>query len=215
MGRRDNGRLSSARRTSMAWMRAAAVAALALLAAACSGTPRPLYVPLGTASYGFAERPLGDVTYEVVYRAPIYSTFAYGRASRDRIAQEQLALAHDMALLRAADLALGRGMPAFREVRRDNDVRADVEDDPFYDSAFNRPYYDGRFYQPAPYVSPQRRTVVDVSVRLEVRLEPRAEPGTYDAADVKRKLLAAYPTALPSANGAARSSGGPIGTFGP
>lgn len=186
-----------------------AVAALALLAA-CSSAPRPLYVPLVGSHYGYAERPTSDASYEIIYRAPIYSTFAYGRASRDRIAEQQTALAHDMALLRAADLAMARNMPAFRELRRDNDVRADVEDDPFYDSAFNRPYYDGRFYQPAPYVSPQRRTLMDVSVRIEVRLEPVVQPGTYDAADVKRRLLAAYPTAMPAASA---SSGGLIGKF--
>lgn len=195
-------------------IRLCVIAALALLAAGCAGTPRPLYVPLGTASYGYAERPTGDVTYEVIYRAPVYSTFAYGRASRDRIAEQQSAIAHDMALLRAADLALGRGMPAFRELRRDNDVRADVEDDPFYDSAFNRPYYDGRFYHPAPYISPQRRTLVDVSVRIEIRLEPSVQGGAYDAADVKRRLLAAYPTAVPGGTvGAAPRTGGLIGNF--
>lgn len=189
--------MTPARKRMVPLVRIAAVAALALLAAACSTVSRPLYVPLGTASYGYTERPTGDVSYEVVYRAPLYSTFAYGRASRDRISEEQLAMAHDMALLRAADLALGRGMPAFRELRRDNDVHADVEDDPFYDSAFNRPFYDGRFYQPAPYVSPQRRTLIETSVKIEVRLEPRIENGAYDANEVRRKILAAYPNVLP------------------
>jgi hypothetical protein len=198
------------RHASLRTIRACAVAALALLAAACSSAPQPLYVPLVQSMYGYAERPTGDVTYEVIYRAPIYSTFAYGRVSRDRIAEQQVALAHDMALLRAADLALSRNMPAFREVHRDNDVRTDVENDPFYDNAFARPYYDGRFYTPAPYVSPQRRTLIDVSVRLQIRLEPKVEPGAYDAAEVKRKVLAAYPNVLPQN---ANTSGGLIGNF--
>ena len=191
-------------------IRACAVAALALLAAACTSAPRPLYVPLVGSTHGYAERPTGSASYEIIYRAPIYSTYAYGRASRDRIAQEQTAIAHDMALLRAADLAMARNMPAFRETRRDNDVRADVEDDPFYDSAFNRPFYDGRFYQPAPYISPQRRTLMDVSVRIEVVLEPTVQAGAYDAVEVKRRLLAAYPTALPAASA---TPGGLIGNF--
>jgi hypothetical protein len=194
-------------RTSLSALRFLAVAALALLVTACTTVPRPLYVPLATSRYGYAEQPTGDLSYEVTYRAPLFSTYAYGQTSRDRITQQQLALAYDMALLRASDLALARGMAAFRETRRDNDVRVDVESDPFYQNNY-RPCYDTRFCTPSPYISPDRRTVVDVAVRLQVQLEPRAVSGTYDAADSKRKLLAAYPHAL-SAGSAAPPSGGP------
>lgn len=194
-------------------VRLLAVAALALLVAGCAAAPRPLYVPLATSRYGYAEQPTGDLSYEITYRAPLFSTYAYGQASRDRITEQQLSLAYDMALLRASDLALARGMAAFREVRRDNDVRVDVESDPFYQSGFNRPCYDYRLCPPTPYISQDRRTVVDVAVRLQVQLEPRAVSGTFDAADSKRKLLAAYPNAIPSGNNVAPSTGGPIGTF--
>ncbi len=213
-------------RTSLPTIRFLAFAALTLLVGACTAVPRPLYVPLATSRYGYAEQPTGDLSYEVTYRAPLFSTYAYGQTTRDRITQQQLALAYDMALLRASDLALARGMAAFREVRRDNDVRVDVESDPFYQNGFNRPCYDYRYCPPSPYMSPDRRTVVDVAVRLQVQLEPRAVSGTYDAADSKRKLLTAYPNAMaPNRNsalsggpvatpiGGVQPSNGPIGTF--
>ena len=175
----------------------AALALLALSLAACAGR-QPLYVPMDTGTYGYSEKPTGDVSYEITYRAPLFSTFAYGQATRDRVAQEQVELAHDMALLRACDLALARGMPAFRELRRDNDVRVDVQDDPLDSYWTNRPYYDPHTVTPAPYVSRDRRTLIRASVRIEVRLEPRVAAGAFDAADARRKLLAAHPDALPS-----------------
>lgn len=185
---------------------------LAFAAGACSTVPRPLYVPYGPVNYGYSDRATGDVTYEVNYRAPRFATYVYGKPARDRIADQQLAIAHDMALLRAADLALSRGMPAFRELNRSNDVRVDVESDPFYESGFARPCYDPRFCAPQPYISPDRRTVVNVGVKIDIRLEPRVVSGAYDAADAKRRLLAAYPDALPRA-GVTPLPGGPVGSF--
>jgi hypothetical protein len=185
---------------------------LAFAAGACSSTPRPLYVPFGPSNYGYTEKATGDVSYEISYRAPHFITYAYGRATRDRITEQQLSIAHDMALLRAADLALSRGLPAFRETRRDNDVKVDVESDPFYESGLARPCFDTRFCTPSPYLSPDRRTVVDAGVRIEVRLEPRIENGAYNAADARQRLLAAYPNALPK-EGPAAVPGGPIGSF--
>ena len=57
--------------------------------------------------------------------------------------------------------------------------------------------------------------MVDVAVRLQVQLEPRAVPGTYDAADSKRKLLAAYPNAVVAGSAPvnAGSVAAPLGTF--
>ena len=197
-------------------IRLSALVAMTLFVAGCSTAPRPLHVPLAMSRYGYAEQPTGDISYEITYRAPLFSTYAYGQTSRDRITQQQLALAYDMALLRASDVALARGMAAFRELRRDNDVRVDVESDPFYQNGFSRPCYDYRFCSPTPYMSPDRRTVVDVAVRLQVQLEPRAVSGTYDAADAKRKLLAAYPNAVIAGSNAPANAGSvaaPIGTF--
>jgi hypothetical protein len=188
------------------------VLALALAAAACAGE-RPLYVPYGSNStYGFADRPLGGDTYEVSYRPPEYRTYAYGRATRERVVNDQLALAHDMALLRSAEIARMRGFPAFRELNRDNDVRVDVEDDPFYDPWGYRPYPCrgcGPGYYTAPYMTQDRQTNVNATVRLQVRLEPRLSAGAYNAAEVRDKVLAAYPNALPKTEVA----GGPIGSF--
>jgi hypothetical protein len=189
------------------------VLALALAAAACAGE-RPLYVPYGGSTYGYADRPLGDELYEVSYRPPEFRTYAYGRATRERVVNEQLALAHDMALLRAADIALMRGFPAFREVNRDNDVRVDVENDPFYEPWGYRPYPCrgcGPGYYTAPYMSQDRQTNVNATVRLQVHLEPRIVSGTYNATEVRDKVLAAYPNALPKTE----VPGGPIGSFNP
>jgi len=190
-----------------------AVLALALLAAACA--ERPLYVPYGVnTTYGFADRSLGNDTYEVSYRPPDYRTYAYGRSTRDRVVNDQLALAHDMALLRAAEIAKMRGFPAFRELNRDNDARVDVETDPFYDPWGYRPYPCrgcGPGYYTAPYMSQDRQTTVNATVRLQVRLEPRVVSGTYSVDEVRSKVLAAYPNALPKEQTSV--PGGPIGNF--
>jgi hypothetical protein len=192
-----------------------AVLALALAAAACA--ERPLYVPYGAnTTYGYADRALGDDTYEVSYRPPDYRTYAYGRATRDRVVNDQLSLAHDMALLRAAEIARMRGFPAFRELNRDNDSRVDVETDPFYDPWGYRPYPCrgcGPGYYTAPYMSQDRQTTVNATVRLQVRLEPRIVSGTYNVDEVQNKILAAYPNALPKSE--TTLPGGPIGSFSP
>lgn len=177
--------------------RFAALAFLAVVVGACSTVPEPLYVPASDGSYGYFEQQTGDISYKVTYRAPVYSTFSYGVATRERLANERAALAYDMALLRAADLTLSRGLPAFREIHRNNDVRVDVREDPFDDYWYNRPCFDFRFCAPPPYVSRDRRTLIRATVTLDIRLEPRLEPGTYAAADAKQKLLAAHPDALP------------------
>lgn len=186
-----NARLRICARTGVA-------ALLALGLAACSFTPPPLYEPLGAlGNYGYAERQTGDNAFQIVYRAPVFSSFSYGPATRQRLANERTALAYDMALLRAADVALAHGMSAFRETHRNNDVQVDVRDDPFNDYWFNRRCFDWRFCAPPPYVSRDRRTLVRVAVTLDVQLEQSLQVGAYDAHATRNRILAARPNALP------------------
>jgi hypothetical protein len=178
-------------------VRTGVAALLALGLAACSFTPPPLYAPLGAlGNHGYAERQIGDNTFQILYRAPVFSTFSYGPATRQRLASQRTALAYDMALLRASDLALAHGMPAFRETHRNNDVRVDVQDDPFNDYWFNRPCFDFRC-SPPPYVSRDRRTLVRAEVTLDVQFEQSLQAGAFDARATRNRILAARPNALP------------------
>lgn len=178
--------------------RTGVAALLALGLAACSFTQPPLYAPLGAlGNYGYAERQTGDNAFQIVYRAPVFSTFSFGPATRERLASERTALAYDMALLRASDIALARGMPAFREIHRNNDVRVDVQDDPFNDYWFNRPCFDWRFCSPPPFASRDRRTLVRSTVTLDVQLEQSLQAGAFDARATRTRILAARPNALP------------------
>lgn len=185
-----------ARRRTCARIGVAAIVALTL--AACSFTQPALYEPLGAlGNYGYAERQTGDNAFQIVYRAPVFSTFSYGTATRQRLANQRTALAYNMALLRASDLALAHGMPAFREIHRSNDVHVDVHDDPFDDYWFNRRCFDWRFCAPPPYVSRDRRTLIRVAVTLDVQLEQSLQAGAYDARAMRNQILAAHPDALP------------------
>lgn len=181
----------------------------ALLLAACASAPPPLYVPFGQYDgYGYSEEQLSETRYRVHYEAPSRTSFDAGRAGRERAAEERIAVAYDMALLRAAELALARGFPAFRIGERQNDVAVEVEPDyPYFGPPFSPFWYPGRFhlrhypyyypYYPGPYFV-DRQATVGARVTLMVELRRQLAPDTLDAAATKAQLLAKYPNAAPA-----------------
>lgn len=169
--------------------------ALLLMAAGCATGPQhPLYSPLAVAgTFGYTEQRLSDSSYRTTYVAPRRTVFSsYANAEPARTAQ--LTLANDMALMRAAELAVANGHETFRVTQRDND--ADVNrvrhtgmcDDPFWP---RRPYYypssrpcgsDGYTY---------------IQARSTITLQFGHKPGEehFVAQAVLAQLAQTYPTA--------------------
>lgn len=124
------------------------VAAFGLLLAACaSGPSYPLYSPQAvTGTFGYAEQRIGPASFKVTYVSPTRNSIDSRSAIEER-RQSLLTLTNDLAIWRAADLALANGQKEFRVTRRDNDV--DVQRNS-YD------YYPTRRYGP-PFGPPTRR----------------------------------------------------------
>lgn len=175
----------------------------ALLLAACAGQPRPLYAPFGQlGGYGYTEEQLSETRLRVRYEAPTDTTYDVGRLERERQADAQVALAYDMALLRAAELALARGFPAFAVTERENDVAVDVQPVyPFYRDPFlfPGPFHRRRhpYFYPTPYYF-ERHATVGAGVTLLVELRRSAGPEALDARATISRLQTKYPNARPA-----------------
>ena len=173
----------------------------ALLLAACAGTPRPLYAPFGEiGGYGYTEQQLSETRLRVRYEAPLDTAYDAGRIERERQSGARVTLAYDLALLRAAELALARGFAAFAVTERQNDVAVEVEPDyPFYRDPFFFPGPFGRrrypFYYPPAY-SFDRQTTYGAGVTLLVELRRVAGPDALDARATISRIRAKYPTGL-------------------
>lgn len=176
--------------------------AAGLLLAACATGPRyPLYTPLETAgSFGYSEQQTSADSYRVTYRAPIETTYRYGQAAREREGDRLLTVAYDLALRRAAELALANGYPAFTIERRDNEVTLDVQrryDDPFFGPyAFYPPHslrYGYPFYHPFYYPRYSRpETEIAAEVTLEVQFQRSPGPDSFDAQKTLDRLRTQY-----------------------
>jgi hypothetical protein len=175
---------------------------VALLLAACAGQPQPLYAPFGQlGGYGYTEQQLSETRLRVRYEAPTNTTYDTGRIARERQSDAQLTLAYDMALRRAAELALARGFPAFAVTERENDVAVDVQPVyPFYGDPF---LFPGPFhrrhlhYHPPPYYF-ERHATFGAGVTLLVELRRQVAPEALDARATLARLQAKYPNALPA-----------------
>jgi hypothetical protein len=171
----------------------------ALLLAACAGQPQPLYTAFGQlGDYGYTEQQLSETRLRVRYEAPTDTVYDTGRIARERRSDARLGLAYDMALLRAAELSLARGYPAFAVTERENDVAVDVQPDyPFYADPFlfPGPFHRRRLHYPAPYYF-ERQATFGASVTLLVELHRAAGPQTLDARATIERLKAKYPNAF-------------------
>jgi hypothetical protein len=173
------------------------LALFGLLSAGCATGPQyPLYSPLAvTGSFGFSEQRINDTTWRVTYIAPrrtAYSPYADPEPYRTSL----LNLANDMALMRAAELALSNGYQTFRVTQRDNDV--DVRRERYYNYC-DDPFWPGRPYYYPSY--PRYRCGTDgytyFQARSTLTVEFGHKPGDehYVAQDVLNRLQQTYPTA--------------------
>ncbi len=170
---------------------------LALGLAGCAPrTLQQLYVPSGSgAGYGYAAHMVGARDAVVTYDAPLDTAFTYEGPAGQQAVDATIAQAHDLALLRAADLALAQAFPAFRVTNRTNDVNVRRFYDP-YPFGFGYPYYHRHGFPPyfTPYGFPYEDSyeVLYVRVTLNVTLEPSVTKGAYNAAEVQTTLRARY-----------------------
>jgi len=172
------------------------ISALAGCAAAPPSPPPPLMSPYPASGhgYGYAEERIGPDLVRVVYYGPPRPV-DYNGAARQAELDRAAAEAADLALWRAAQLALAEGKPAFAVIER----RADTETlrrpgylyDPWWpDHCW--PY--GPYWQCRPMLPAYAPPVADGRARatLTVRFENRATGRNVDAAATVRRLEAAY-----------------------
>lgn len=107
----------------------AALAAAALLAGCQTAAPRkPLYTSQQQAkSFGYSEKLVSPGLYQVQYIGPRTRVATYGDTHKSDVKNVKSA-ARDMARLRAADLALKKGFPAFKIEKVENDATVRRED---------------------------------------------------------------------------------------
>jgi len=212
MGRRSRSVEAMGRGIAGSRLRAGLAAAAALALAACvQALHLPLYTPLeSTGSYGYAERQLAERRFQVSYDAPVVATYAYPGGQRQQEVEEKVAVAYDLALWRAAELALAAGYPALTVTERDRDVRVEVFGDPyaspfypFYYPPFPFTHHGPRYgLLPHPfypgYYEPYAELIVGVTITVEF-LDSVA-PGALDAGATLDRLRGQYPEAVAPIN---------------
>ena len=176
--------------------------AAAIAVAACApAAPVALYSSLEVGgTFGYSEQQLSDTSYRVTYSAPVRTTYAYGGAQRKRETELRLTLAYDLALWRAAELALANGYKAFEVSKQDADVQVDIRDDYDFGPVFyNRNLYRlGYFpYRYSAYFDRYARLAAQVSIAVEFR--DALSEDAFDAESTLKKLRAKYPSAAAQA----------------
>jgi hypothetical protein len=104
----------------------------AMLLASCTtpAPPRPAMQPLSVAgNFGFSEKDIDSDTIEVTYRGAAIQVSAREPRGDSRVIAEKEKV-HDLALLRAAQIAQGRGVKAMRVVSEKTDSDVDVQSYP-------------------------------------------------------------------------------------
>ena len=174
----------------------ALAAAAALLAACQSVPPRPLYQPLEAgAAFGYADRQIDDTHWEVTYAGPRYRA-SYSDSKRDAETGAARDQSYDLALWRAAQIALEHNRPSFAVVseRRDVDHSTEVSRrySPFYyPYGFRHPGYWGGYW-PWYYDDYSVRSFGEATVTLTVDLEPDPGAKAIDAKETATRLEDEY-----------------------
>jgi len=176
----------------------------ATLAACETAPPPPLYQPREVArTYGYFEQQLSADRYRVGYSAPVERSRADDSVERRRETDGLIDLAYDLALLRAAQLAVAAGRPAFEVSERENNVQVDVRRY-YYDPVFPGPFPFRRYgWYPYPYHYPyyygpyaSRDAVLGVETQMTVTMLDAARPGAFDARETLDRLRSKYPDAI-------------------
>jgi hypothetical protein len=173
-----------------------AILVLLVLASCAQSPPVPLYSPLSEARYfGYTEQPVGSNAVRVTYITP--AVRVRSPSYIEAVRAERINLAYDLALWRAAELALAAGYPAFSVTEREND--ANVHNYTYYADdwgPWDCPYrYRGCFGRPN-YGPPDRWIDVSARVSFVARFEPTNTPNNYNAQFVIDQARAKYGTAM-------------------
>ena len=164
-----------------------------VLLAACAGPP--LYQPLtGPRTFGYTERAISVDLFEISYQTPRSTTYAV--YSTDRVSGRRLQLAYDLALLRAAELAISR-TGRFSINRRDNDAKVNIYRNYGAYGAGYTPYYRGRTTIPLSRRDAEPYAVIAARVTLLVDFSPPTTANTFDAAQTATRLRHQYSDELP------------------
>lgn len=192
-------------------------AAAAVLLAGCqTAAPRkPLYTSQQQAkSFGYSEKEISPGLYQVQYAGPRTRVATYGDTHKTDVKNVKSA-ARDMARLRAADLALKKGFPAFRIEKVENDATVRRED--YYPWSptvgFGFGYGHGGYHGPFtgigfayPYAGGYRSDAA-AKVTMQVRMLPEPGPDGEDAAKTLAELRTRYGGEASGA-GATKTTGG-------
>jgi hypothetical protein len=169
---------------------------LAFVAACQSAPPRPLYQPLEAgAAFGYTERQIDDTHWEVTYAGPRYRA-SYSDSKRDAESDAARDQSYDLALWRAAQIALEHDRPSFAVVseRRDVDHSTEVSRhySPFhYPYGFRHPGYWGGYW-PWYYDDYSVRSFGEATVTLSIDLEPDPGAKALDAKETATRLEDEY-----------------------
>lgn len=176
-------------------------AALTVLFGACTGAldPQPpLMTPLAeTRTHGYAEKTLPGGRVEVSYLGPIRRVPVV-RTERIRHLEVARLEAEDLALWRAAQIAIARKIPAFaifdRRVDVDIEVRRSDSVYPFGGLGYRR-YRTRGYYPLSPYPFYGfgfRDAYAQARARLTVDFVKKSKPGARDALAVVAQMRQKY-----------------------
>lgn len=173
--------------------RAMALGVLAVLVlAGCS--QRPGYVPLSDhGRFGYAVENTADEAFRVTFKAPRRTVTGNRDPANSAAARETVREAFDMALLRAAEVAVARGRPELSVVGRENDVDAQV----YYNRGdrFSSGFFENRLGGAGrAAINRQPEATLRTTVVIDVTLHTGsgADRGTVVAQDMVEELRALY-----------------------
>ncbi|HUT48196.1 MAG TPA: hypothetical protein VM325_02560 [Alphaproteobacteria bacterium] len=176
--------------------------------AGCAGAPppaKPLMSPLSEAKdFGYSERSVGGDQVEVTYLAPTRRV-SLDRDKRAADIARVRELAEDLALWRAAQVAMTRKAAAFRVLSRRSDANLELREQidgyrhfPYHlhrRSRFNRHgIYGGYPYD--PFLKVERVARVQIQARVTIALLKRKRRRGIDPKATAARISRKYPGAL-------------------
>jgi hypothetical protein len=173
----------------------AALALILTTLGACQSTPpRPLFQPLEAgAQFGYSEKQIDDTHWQVTYTGPRYRS-AYGDTARQGDVDAARAQAYDLALWRAAQIALEHDHSKFSVVTERRDVDNSTEIDrhyPGYPYPFG--YRRAGFWGWPPYYDDYDvRSWSQATVALTIDLNPAPGAQVLDAKETAARLEDQY-----------------------
>jgi hypothetical protein len=178
---------------------------LSVLVAGCAGMAppqKPLMSPLSEAkTFGYSERTLAADQIEVTYLAPTRDVSLDRQARAAEIANTRV-LAEDLAMWRAAQVAITRKAKAFRVLNRRSDanleLRERLEGYPHFPYHLRRHYRDRYygFYPYDPFYRIDRAARVQIQATVTIALLKRRRRGGIDPRATAAQMSRKYPNAL-------------------